>query len=89
MRTRRPPAVKSTVADRINARLVQMGLSQAECARRAGVSRMTISCLCRGVITNPESCVFELADALDCDPRWLVKGITEDEARKARTEGKA
>lgn len=86
---RTKPATPSTIADRVKARMVILNVSQAQLARNAGVTRMAINCLCNGVTRNPSNFLFELADALDCDARWLLKGITEDEARKARTEGKA
>lgn len=65
----------SPLAQRIEAQLVVKGLNQSELARSSGVSQGLLNHL-RGGRVGRVDCVklFNLADALECDARWLATG---------------
>lgn len=65
---------------RVNRRLRQLGIRQLDLAQRTGFSQGRISHICLGrnkVVEAPD--IFILADALECDPRWLATGETAEE----------
>lgn len=67
----------TTVADRMKARMVTLGMSQAQLSRATGMSTANVSNILNGVVSNPIHYAFELADALKCDARWLMTGKGE------------
>ena len=65
----------NTVAERLAYALAIRGMTQSELARRAGVTRGTISNVMKGVAKNFTAEVsLKVARALDVDPYWLVLG---------------
>ncbi|WP_251450696.1 helix-turn-helix domain-containing protein [Parasutterella muris] len=65
----------NTVAERLAYALAIRGLSQSELARRAGITRGTISNVMKGVAkTFTAEVALKVARALDVDPYWLVLG---------------
>lgn len=62
--------------ERVAEAMQLMGLSQAELARRAGVSAATIQQILNGKIKRSRS-LREISDALEVSDKWLV-GLTED-----------
>lgn len=62
-------------ADRIRKRLSDLQMSQRELAERAGVSQVAIHKLATGKTESSRKLV-EIADALNCSPEWLQKGLS-------------
>lgn len=66
---------------RVVRRLAQLGITQKDLVERSGISQARISHICLGRIKMVEApAIFQLADALDCDPRWLATGEVEESA---------
>lgn len=60
---------------RVIRRLHQLGITQKELVERSGISQAAISHVCTGRIKMVEApAIFKLADALECDARWLANG---------------
>ena len=70
-----------TVGERIEQRLTRLGLSQAELARRVGVSQPTINALVRGDNSGSKH-LHRIASELETSPAWLA-GETDDDAPHA------
>lgn len=66
-----------TLAGRLKASRLRLGLSQAEVALRAGMKQTSYSELERGR-SKRTGHLAELASALNVDLRWLATGINED-----------
>lgn len=71
---------------RVKQRRLELGLTQAELADRAGISQQSVEAIEKGRTRKPRS-IIELAKALQCDPVWLVVGgsimpIAEINAKK-------
>jgi SOS-response transcriptional repressor LexA len=62
-----------TFRDRVRGRRKELGISQAELAKRAGLSQTTISDIERGRNDGSRE-VVDLAKALQCSPEHLVHG---------------
>ena len=57
---------------------MELGIRQKDIVERTGFSQGRVSHICLGRIKSVEShSLFALADALQCDARWLATG--EDE----------
>jgi phage repressor protein C with HTH and peptisase S24 domain len=69
------------VGERIERRLSVLGISQAELARRVGVSQPTINALVRGD-NDTSKHLHRIAAELETSPAWLA-GETEDDAPTA------
>ena len=63
----------STFASRVRSRRKELGLSQAELAKRGKLSQTTISDIERGR-NDASREIVELAVALQCSPEWLKTG---------------
>lgn len=64
-----------TIGERLRARRMQLEISQAECGRRAGLSRQTINTTETGAVATPSiEAVARMAKALMCDFEWLATG---------------
>lgn len=62
-----------TFSDRVRARRLELGLSQVELAKKAGLSQSTVAQIERG--RNSRSAhILNLAEALKVHPRWLEGG---------------
>nr|WP_247718979.1 S24 family peptidase [Morganella morganii] len=65
----------STFGERLFERRSELGMSQDELARKTGVSRVAISKIELGDSQDTRSTnLFKIAEALQCDPRWLLNG---------------
>lgn len=65
------------MGERIKARRSELGLSQEELAKRAGISRVQISNLERGESKNIQSkTALAIANALDTTAAWILFGIS-------------
>lgn len=66
---------------RVIRRLHQLGMAQKDLVEKSEISQAAISHICTGRIKMVEApAIFRLADALECDARWLATGETgEDE----------
>jgi len=75
-----------TINDRIAHRLEELGMSQAELARRCHVDRSAVNQWVKGPVKNirPEHLVM-IADALGLEIRWLITGRGPRLARNAPT----
>lgn len=62
-----------TLGDRLKQRRTELGLTQQQLAKKAGVSQSLIAGIERGSYGESRH-VFTLADALGLDPLWLAKG---------------
>lgn len=62
-----------SLADRINARINALGLTQDEVAARAGISQGMVYKLSSGRAKRT-SHIVELAQALECELSWLATG---------------
>ncbi|MCJ8322748.1 MAG: LexA family transcriptional regulator [Rhizobiales bacterium] len=60
-----------TTGERIQSRINEMGISQAELARRSGVSQSGLNFLINGKIKKPTG-LGEIADALNVSVDWLM-----------------
>ncbi len=68
----------TSLADRCRWRRLKLGLTQADVAQRAGLSHVAIYLIENGTTTRPKH-IIELANALQCDPSWLLFGYAADE----------
>lgn len=60
---------------RVNARMKHLGLRQQDVVMRGGLSQTALSFLQNGRTRSLSMVnIFRLADALECDPRWLALG---------------
>ena len=75
-----------TISDRIFERLDQIGMTQKEFARRAGVKQSTISEWKKNK-TNPSSDkILGICSALDVSPEWLLSGVDPAASRGKNQE---
>ena len=69
------PSFMKTLAERLEYALILREITQSELARRAGVSRGTISNVMKGVAKNFNAEIsLKVAKALEVDPYWLILG---------------
>lgn len=71
-----------SLSDRIKSRRNQLKLTQAELADLVGTKQQTIQQVESGLTKRPRRLV-ELAEALQCDPRWLLFGSDADKPTAA------
>lgn len=65
----------SPLAQRIEAQLVVKGLTQADLVRSSGISQSMLNHLRGGRVALVDCIkIFNLADSLGCDARWLATG---------------
>lgn len=65
---------------RVIRRIHQLGLTQKDLVERSGISQAAVSHVCTGRIKMVEApAIFRLADALQCDARWLALGDEDKE----------
>lgn len=65
---------------RVKRRMAQLGLTQRALESMTGISQARICHVCLGRIKMVEAPdIFKLADALQCDPRWLATGEETEE----------
>ena len=76
MRRQKAPRAKNGSAGlgaRLLAKRLELGLSQADVAKRAAVTQQTVANLETGGVAKVPT-VEALAKALDCSPEWLAYG---------------
>ncbi|ELG3573351.1 helix-turn-helix domain-containing protein [Salmonella enterica] len=61
------------LASRVKHRRQDLGLTQAEVAERAGIRQQSIDAIESGKTLKPRN-LLQLAEALQCDPKWLLCG---------------
>ncbi|HFZ1920604.1 TPA: LexA family protein [Serratia marcescens] len=61
------------LASRAKKRRLELNLTQAEVAQRAGVAQQSIEAIENGKTRKPRN-LIPLATALQCDPKWLLLG---------------
>lgn len=61
------------IKERLKKKRLELAMTQAELAEKAGVKQQSIQLIEAGVTKRPRY-LFELANALECDPGWLLYG---------------
>lgn len=62
-----------TLAERIKAKRLELGMSQGELAEKVGyTSRASINKIEKGLVDVPRSKIFALSKALHVSPAWLL-----------------
>lgn len=65
----------STIGERVSERLEELGMSQAELARRAGLTPSAVSAwVTKGIKTAKAEALLAAANALKVHPMWLANG---------------
>lgn len=64
-----------TMSHRLKQKREEMNLSQAQLAVKAGMKQQSLQAIEAGLTKRPRF-LFELANALHCDPHWLLYGDT-------------
>ncbi|AGE85795.1 helix-turn-helix transcriptional regulator [Cronobacter sakazakii] len=62
-----------TLSERLKKKRLERNMTQTELASKAGVKQQSIQLIEAGVTQRPRF-LFEIAQALDCDPLWLQYG---------------
>ncbi|EKY3192837.1 helix-turn-helix transcriptional regulator [Cronobacter turicensis] len=62
-----------TLSERLRKKRIERNMTQTELASKAGVKQQSIQLIEAGVTQRPRF-LFEIAQALDCDPLWLQYG---------------
>src|SRR3546814_14699944 len=65
---------KDAIAARINGRITELGINQAELVRRSSIPKQTVSRILLGQSVPATRQLFPLADAPEASPRWLIYG---------------
>ncbi|ELY5947101.1 helix-turn-helix transcriptional regulator [Cronobacter sakazakii] len=61
------------LSERLKKKRLERNMTQTELASKAGVKQQSIQLIEAGVTQRPRF-LFEIAQALDCDPLWLQYG---------------
>ncbi|WP_336195018.1 LexA family transcriptional regulator [Hafnia paralvei] len=61
------------LASRVKRRRVDLGMTQADVAAKAGITQQSIEAIESGKTQKPRN-LLPLAEALQCDPKWLLCG---------------
>lgn len=67
-----------TISERMKKRRLSLGLTQQKLALLAGVKQQTIQRIESGSSHRPRH-LIEIAEALNCSPKWLLHGTSEVE----------
>ncbi len=67
-----------TISQRLKKKREEMNLSQAQLAELAGMKQQSLQAIEAGSTKRPRF-LFELANALHCDPRWLLYGENQSQ----------
>ena len=68
-----------TLSERLKKKRLERNMTQTELASKAGVKQQSIQLIEAGVTQRPRF-LFEIAQALDCDPLWLQYGRKGEDA---------
>ena len=66
----------NTLAERMQNRMNDLGITQEQLAEKADISQTTVSNVLSGITKKPRN-LIEIATALEVDPAWLQSGIGE------------
>jgi len=66
-------AYMETISDRIKRKRLALNLSQVELAEKIGIKQQSLQQIEAGNTKRPRF-ILELANALNCDPNWLMYG---------------
>lgn len=62
-----------TISERLKVRRIELGLTQHQLGLLAGVKQQTIQRIESGTSNRPRH-LLEIAEALNCSPKWLLHG---------------
>jgi len=68
-----------TISERIKQRRSELSMTQIELAEKTGVKQQSIQQIEAGVTKRPRY-LLELAQALNCNPHWLMYGESNNTA---------
>lgn len=78
---------RSTLGERIEARLVMLNMTQADLVRKSGITQALLGHLRSGSVQKVDMFrIFDLADALECDARWLAMGFIKKQEVKLTSD---
>ncbi|WP_407084627.1 helix-turn-helix domain-containing protein [Pluralibacter gergoviae] len=66
-----------TISQRIKKKREELHLSQAQLAALAGMRQQSLQAIEAGLTKRPRF-LIELAEALNCEPQWLLYGESQD-----------
>ena len=69
-----------TLADRINSRMIDLGMNQDDLAKRIKISQAAVQKITSGKTANPRK-LLEIARALGVTPDWLSTGQADQTAQ--------
>lgn len=64
-----------TIAERVKKKRTELGLTQAELAKRVGITQQSLQKIEDGRTQNPRKLIC-LSKEIGCDPEWLLLGTT-------------
>ncbi|RBP79131.1 helix-turn-helix domain-containing protein [Marinomonas rhizomae] len=73
-----------TIAERVKQKRIELSLTQAELAKRIGISQQSLQKIEDGRTQNPRK-LLNLAKTLHCDAEWLLLGVTSEVRESAST----
>ncbi|HDL7098249.1 TPA: helix-turn-helix transcriptional regulator [Yersinia enterocolitica] len=62
-----------STGERIKKRRIELELTQDDLAKKSGIRQQTIQRIEAGTTARPRF-LLEIADALGCEPRWIIYG---------------
>jgi len=68
-----------TISQRVKQRRIELGMTQAEVAERAGIRQQSYQQLEAGQTKRPRN-LLEIASVLKCKAQWLLYGTTSKKA---------
>ncbi|MDZ5639002.1 helix-turn-helix transcriptional regulator [Enterobacter sp. A103] len=68
-----------TLSDRLKQKRIELNLTQTQLAELSGTNQQTVQQVESGKTKRPRY-IVELAQALNCDPLWLLYGNTKNAA---------
>jgi transcriptional regulator with XRE-family HTH domain len=68
-----------TISQRVKQRRIELGMTQAEVAERAGIRQQSYQQIEAGETKRPRY-LLEIASVLKCKPQWLLSGSNKKAA---------
>lgn len=63
------------LARRVGRRMVALGIRQRDIIAKTGLSQAAVNHICTGRVNTVQApVIFKLAEALECDAKWLATG---------------